>query len=122
MTKFFILKYVAFYLGCSLCFIFHTQFAIPPLISSCLVGLVGSFIPVPKSYGQHPHSAIYAGSFAGMCSEGLITGYWELAVISLIGAVLYATSTKLFTGFGGKLGSIAFVSIALFVIARGIVI
>lgn len=120
MTKFFILKYIAFFSGCAGCFILHTQLAIPTIIASSAVGLIGSFIPLPKKYGQHPHAAIYAGSFAGMCSEGLLTSYWELAGISLIGAILYAVSTKLFTGFGGKLGSIAFVSVALFILVKGI--
>lgn len=122
MTKFFILKYVAFFSGCASCFILHTQFSLPAVIASCLVGLIGTFIPMPKIYGQHPYAAIYAGSFAGMCSEGLISSYWELAGISVIGAVLYAITTKVFTGFGGKLGSIAFVSVALFILAKGIII
>lgn len=121
MAKFFILKYIAFFGGCASCFILHTQFAIPAVIASCLVGLIGTLIPMPKIYGQHPYAAIYAGSFAGMCSEGLISSYWELACISIIGAVLYAITTKVFTGFGGKLGSIAFVSVALFILAKGIV-
>ena len=120
MTKFFILKYAAFFGGCAGCFFLHTQFSIPELIASCIVGLLGSFIPLPKTYGQHPYAAIYAGSFAGMCSEGLINTYWELGLISFIGAMLYTLTTKLFTGFGGRLGSIAFVSVALYVLGRGI--
>ncbi|WP_369675522.1 hypothetical protein, partial [Enterococcus faecium] len=63
-----------------------------------------------------------AAIYAGMCSEGLISSYWELAGISVIGAVLYAITTKVFTGFGGKLGSIAFVSVALYILAKGIII
>ncbi|WP_209438564.1 hypothetical protein [Pseudoalteromonas neustonica] len=122
MTKFFILKYIAFFMGSIACYNLHTQFMVPVVIASCLTGLIGSFIPFPKSSGNHPYAAIYAGSFAGMCSQGLISSYWELAIISLIGAILYVLTTKLFTGFGGRLGSIAFVSVALFVLAKGIVL
>ncbi|MDQ9093024.1 hypothetical protein RC083_15695 [Pseudoalteromonas haloplanktis] len=122
MSKFFLLKYLTFFFGCMSCFILHTQFAIPAVIASCLTGLVGSFIPFPKQYESHPCAAIYAGSFAGMCSQGLISSYWELAIISFIGATLYVLTRKMFTGFGGKLGSIAFISVALFVLAKGIVL
>lgn len=120
MTSFFILKYLTFFSGCLACFFLHTQFSVPAVIASCLVGLIGSLIPFPKRYGNHPYAALYAGSFAGMCSQGLIQSYWELAIISLIGAILYVTTRKMFTGFGGKLGSIAFVSVALFILAKGI--
>ena len=120
MTKFFLLKYIAFFSGCVACFTLHTQFAVPAVIASCLTGLIGSFIPFPKQYANHPYAAVYAGSFAGMCSQGLINTYWELAIISFIGASLYVLTTKHFNGFGGKLGSIAFVSVALFVLAKGL--
>ncbi|NMP04477.1 hypothetical protein HHE94_17380 [Pseudoalteromonas arctica] len=100
----------------------HTTFALPLVISAALTGLVGSFIPFPAHYKNHPYAAIYAGSFAGMCSTHLITSYWEIAIISLIGSSLYVLTMNMFTGFGGKLGSVAFASVALFVLAKGIVL
>ncbi len=54
-----------------------------------------------------------------MCSAELISGYWQLAVIAFIGTTLYALTMNLFTGFGGKLGSVAFVSVALFMLVQG---
>ena len=100
----------------------HTTFALPIVVSAGLTGLIGSFIPFPADYKSHPYSAIYAGSFAGMCSTSLINEYWEIAIISAIGAVLYTLTINVFAGFGGRLGSIAFASVALFVLAKELVI
>ncbi|WP_201023484.1 hypothetical protein [Pseudoalteromonas sp. 10-33] len=120
MLKFFFIKFGAFFSGCLLCFVMHTEFNFPAVIAASVVGLSGSFIPFPKSLNIHPNAAIYAGSFAGMCSSSLINSYWELAFISLLGACLYVLTLNLFSGFGGKLGSIAFVSVAVFALAKGI--
>ncbi|MCK8096776.1 hypothetical protein [Pseudoalteromonas sp. 1CM17D] len=100
----------------------HTTFALPLVISAALTGLIGSFIPFPAQFKNHPYAAIYAGSFAGMCSTHLITSYWEIAIISVIGASLYVLTINMFTGFGGKLGSVAFASVALFMLAKGMVL
>ncbi|WP_404340746.1 hypothetical protein [Pseudoalteromonas mariniglutinosa] len=100
----------------------HTELALPLVISSALTGLIGSFIPFPQGFQNHPYAAIYAGSFAGMCSSSLIDGYWELAIISLIGASLYMLTMNLFSGFGGRLGSVAFASVALFFLAKSSVL
>ena len=122
MIKFLLLKFITFFLGFVACFAMHTTFALPLVISAALTGLIGSFIPFPARYKNHPYAAIYAGSFAGMCSTNLISNYWEIAIISAIGAVLYTLTLNVFAGFGGRLGSIAFASVALFVLAKGLLI
>jgi len=122
MIKFLLLKFITFFFGFVACFAMHTTFALPLVVSAALVGLVGSFIPFPEQYKNHPYAAIYAGSFAGMCSTQLITSYWEIAIISLIGASLYVLTMNMFTGFGGKLGGVAFASVAIFVLAKGIIL
>ncbi len=124
MILLFIVKYMAFFLGCFFCFLLHAKLDVPIVIASSVVGLIGSFIPLPsfikERYHTHPHAAIYAGSFAGMCSAELITSYWELGIISMIGALIYILTMNLFHGFGGKLGSVAFVSVTLFILVRGV--
>jgi hypothetical protein len=55
---------------------------------------------------------MYAGAFAGMCSSNIISSPYELVVISLIGAAIYTSLKNHFIGVGGKLGAIAFVSVA----------
>lgn len=122
MTKFIFLKFITFFIGCLSCFILHTTLALPIVVSAALTGLIGSFIPFPARYQNHPYASIYAGSFAGMCSTNLISNYWEIAIISAIGAVLYTLTLNVFAGFGGRLGSIAFASVALFVLAKGLLI
>ena len=120
MIKFFIVKYLAFLLGCTLCFILHAQFAVPVVLAASITGLLGSFVPATQAFGLHPRAAIYAGSFAGMCSAELIGDYWQLTLLALIGTSLYALTMNLFAGFGGRLGGVAFVSVALFMLTRGV--
>ena len=122
MIKFLFLKFITFFLGFVACFAMHTTFALSLVISAALTGLIGSFIPFPARFKNHPYAVIYAGSFAGMCSTHLITSYWEIAIISVIGASLYVLTINMFTGFGGKLGSVAFASVALFMLAKGMVL
>ncbi|MBS3797989.1 MULTISPECIES: hypothetical protein [unclassified Pseudoalteromonas] len=119
MVKFFFVKYLAFLVGCTLCFVLHAQFAVPVVLAASVTGLLGSFIPLSQAFGPHPRGAVYAGSFAGMCSAELIGSYWHIALLALIGTSLYALTINMFTGFGGKLGGVAFVSVALFMLTRG---
>ena len=120
MVILFIVKFLTFFTGCLSCFILHSHLNVPAVVASSLVGLFATYIPFSKRYQKHSVAAVYAGSFAGMCSLDLISSYWELGAISLIGASLYIMTMNLFEGFGGKLGSVAFISVALFILARGI--
>lgn len=111
----FLYKLGAFFFGCLLCFILHSKFSWSPVLACASVGLIGSFLPV----NANMKAAIYSGSFAGMCSSELVSNYGEIFGISLIGAVIYLYTLKLFQGFGGKLGTVAFVSVALFYLVKG---
>ncbi|MCK5731887.1 MAG: hypothetical protein KAH13_02640, partial [Tenericutes bacterium] len=53
--------------------------------------------------------AVYCGSFAGMVSVALF-GFAEVLVLALICAFIYNLTKPLFKGYGGKLGTIAFMS------------
>ncbi len=119
MIRFFLIKYLAFLLGCATSFVLHAQFAVPIVLSAAIPAFIGSFIPVREPYGVHPRAAVYAGCFAGMCSAELISSYWQLSLLALIGTSLYALTMNMFQGFGGKLGSVAFVSVALFMLTQG---
>lgn len=122
MIKLVILKFTAFLFGFSLCFSMHSALSVPVVLAAAFTGLIGSLLPFTDTLKRHLASTIYAGSFAGMCSASLITSYWEIVIISLIGASLYLLSINMFTGFGGRLGSLAFTSVAIFVLARGIIL
>ncbi len=118
--RFFLIKYICFFFGCFICFVLHEYFRVPIVVAAAATGLIGTFLPFSKTLKSHPYAAIYAGSFAGMCSSSLINSYWELSLISLIGASLYILTMNLFAGFGGRLGSVAFASVALYMLAKGI--
>lgn len=108
------LKFISFFLGCGLCFLIHTQFGISSVIASCIVGLLGTLIPIPKVFNKNNiQGAIYSGSFAGMCSIGVLTSYLQIGLLSLLGAIIYLLTIDLFDGVGGKLGTVAFVSVSL---------
>jgi len=88
------------------------------VLSASLPAFIASFVPSNKTLAHHPHATLYAGCFSGMCSAELIESMWALSFICLIGTLLYVSSIRLFSGFGGRLGGIAFTSVAIFVLTR----
>ena len=73
------------------------------VLASALIGVIGYLIT--KKYAM----AIYAGSFSGMVSQVLFNHY-ELILLGLITGVIYILIKTVCYGFGGRLGSIAFIS------------
>ncbi|MBN2540606.1 MAG: hypothetical protein JXB08_03670 [Bacilli bacterium] len=73
------------------------------VLASSFIGLVG-FLFLRKY-----QVAIYCGSFAGMVSVALF-GFEEVVVLALICAFIFILTKPLFFGYGGKLGTIAFMS------------
>jgi hypothetical protein len=112
----------AFGLGCTLTFYGHQFFSISPVLSSSLVGLLGSFV-VSRKYSivNHLPAAIYSGSFAGMCTSEVIQNTWDMVSTCIIGGFFYLLIDKYLKGIGGKLGAVAFTSVAIiFLIKKGI--
>ena len=109
----------AFILGCLLCYWGHAVLGFSSVISSAVVGLLGSFVTSRKySLINICPAAIYSGSFAGMCSVELVGNFSNIVLISLLGSLIYFILDKLFSGIGGKLGTVAFTSVALFYLAK----
>lgn len=73
------------------------------VIASAIVGLLGSILI--KQY-QIP---LYCGSFAGMVSVSLFS-FFEVSILAIICAFIFILTKPLFKGYGGKLGTIAFMS------------
>ena len=90
------------------------------MIAASLPALLARFIPLKKEYEHHPYASLYAGCFTGMCSVDVVENLWFLAPICLLGTALYRSSIRLFSGFGGRLGGIAFVSVSIFALVRGL--
>ncbi|WP_420935402.1 hypothetical protein ACOJR9_05860 [Alteromonas sp. A081] len=117
-SLFYSVKLLSFFLGLYGCFVLHELLEVPSVVSAASIGLIGSFLPTTTQFQHHPQAAMYAGAFAGMCSSHVISSTYELVFISLVGATLYTTLKNHFIGIGGKLGTIAFVSVASVVIVK----
>ena len=112
---------MSFFVGTFLCFTLHHDMNVPVVLAAALTGLLGSFWCWPNEYGQHPQAAIYAGAFAGMCSQELVSNWAELFSISFLGAVFYTLTRNLFEGFGGRLGTIAFAAVTSVVLVESFI-
>lgn len=78
------------------------------VVASCIVGLAGALMNHFTSI-EHLSLVIFAGSFVGMTSISL--GSIPLVIFGgILTGLLYQFSLKIFDGFGGRLGTIAFIS------------
>lgn len=107
-------KYIAFFLGSFFTFYLTKHFNIDSVISSCLIGLISTFIPLPSFVNKTIFQAsCYSGSFAGMCSIVYNLGFIDFTIISSLGALFFILLSEKFNGYGGKMGMIAFISVSL---------
>jgi hypothetical protein len=73
------------------------------VIGSSIVGLAAAV--VLPSYAV----PIFCGSFVGMASPAVFASYNQILLAGFLSALLFVFAQDLFKGFGGKLGTIAFV-------------
>jgi len=78
----------------------HLNFNV--VLGSAVVGIAGGL--VLKKY----EAALYCGSFIGMCSTEVFN-YPEFILVSLLTGVLFILVKEVFNGYGGKLGTTAFI-------------
>ncbi len=116
-SKIFALKFSAFFIACYCCSLLQTEYAFSSVLAAATVGFIGSFYHFSRWVEkQGIHAVIYAGAFAGMCSQEYLSSAQYVLLVSFIGAALYLITLPHFKGFGGKLGTIAFIS-TLFLVA-----
>jgi hypothetical protein len=89
------------------------RYGLSPVIAACLIGLAGAGVAAIASTPSLA-AVIFAGAFVGMSALTLTS----LTLIVIAGAgsgLLYILMTKfnIFSGYGGRLGSIAFISITI---------
>ena len=73
------------------------------IIAASSVGLLG-FILIKK------HDVpLYCGAFAGMVSVSMFS-FFEVFILSMVCFIIYTLSKPIFKGYGGKLGTVAFLS------------
>lgn len=78
-------------------------FGVSAVLASSFTGLLGYL------FLRKHEVAVYCGSFAGMVSVALFN-YYEVTVLALICAFIFILTKPLFSGYGGKLGTVAFIS------------
>lgn len=86
-----------------LTFLVSTSLGQGPVVASALVGLVAAL-----TVGEQATPA-YCGSFVGMVSTAVLPTLGPVAAASLVAAGVYVLAKRVFGGFGGKLGTTAFV-------------
>ena len=119
--KLYVLKFMAFFAGCYACYFFQVAGGQSAVVSAALVGFICSFLHFPKLYEKKGlHAAIFSGGLAGMCSRATLESPLHVCLLSLIGAGIYVLARPHADGIGGKLGTIAFLSCAIFFLARGV--
>lgn len=88
--------------GAIITFFMSTELGLGPVVASSVVGLVGAM--ASKKY----EVPIYCGSFVGMSSLLMYGDYQSLLFSAIISGILFLIAGSVFSGFGGKLGVIAF--------------
>jgi hypothetical protein len=81
------------------------------VVAASLVGLLAA-------YGSRYGVPAYCGAFVGMAGPGL----FDLTAVAAAGVVtglLYVAAKRVFNGFGGKLGTLAFVGCGVLVLGTG---
>ena len=83
-------------------YILNKHLNVNVVLGSALVGITGGL--VIKKY----EAALYCGSFIGMCSIEVFN-YPEFILVALLTGVLFVLVKDVFNGYGGKLGTTAFI-------------
>lgn len=112
MNKELVKNIILFALGAYSCFLLHVLTPLDAVASSAVVGLIFSFI-----FKKH-QAIIYCGSFAGMSSQSYLVNTTWLIPISIFGGLIFYYTKSIALGFGGKLGTIAFVSVSSLLLLR----
>mmetsp|Transcript_30158 Transcript_30158/g.39729 ORF Transcript_30158/g.39729 Transcript_30158/m.39729 type:complete len:352 (-) Transcript_30158:106-1161(-) len=91
-----------------------------PVTASSVIGLFGSAISFGLGgrhsvFAKDASLAIYTGSFVGMSSSNRIPNYSGFLLVGFLAGSIHIGFLGIFTGgYGGKLGTIAFLSTLLF--------
>ena len=89
-------------IGAIVTYALSLQFGIHAVTASALVGLLAHV------FLKRHEIALYCGSFAGMTSVVLIRPL-DMLLVALLAGVVFVLLKPVYQGFGGKLGTIAFI-------------
>ena len=86
-----------------LTFLLAHEFNLGTVVAACLIGILAHILT--PAY----ESTAFTGAFVGMSSELMFLNINELFLAALIAAVVYLLAKNVFTGLGGKAGTVALV-------------
>ncbi len=102
-------EFFAVILAGLLTFYLSNEVGLGLVVASGLIGVLTSIFFPKYKYAAYCGAA-YCGSFVGMSSKFLLTNYNEFLLASIIAGLIFVIARNIFSGFGGKLGAIAFTS------------
>ncbi len=113
--KFFTFRVTLIIFSCSIGFagsVLLQNLGASAVLASITTGLIGSFLPTSRKYDSKELIAcIYTGSFAAMGGSTLVHKAHFIMLPFLV-STSYLVFSRFYRGFGGKLGSIAFLASA----------
>ncbi|MGM0414663.1 MAG: hypothetical protein ACQEQP_05755 [Bacillota bacterium] len=106
-------NFLAVVLGGLVTFALSQFFGISAVLASGLIGII-AYLLIPKY-----EVPAFCGSFVGMASYSLLPGYRYLILAGFIAGIVYVIGKYSFKGFGGKLGTTAFIGTVLAAVFTG---
>jgi len=97
-------------------FYINTGLKLGPVIAAGFIGTLASFVPSfnkKSNLLKEVPPAVYCGAFVGMSSANVAPNLKFILFAGFIAGSILILSKNIFNGFGGKLGTIAFTSIAI---------
>jgi len=108
------IKAICFFIAFQTTVFFIQSFKLNIYESVSLVGFIGSFNPFNFYLSKEDISnLIYSGSFTAMASSIIFINLHWAILTSIIAALIYKKSREVFIGYGGRLGTITFLSSTL---------
>lgn len=101
-----IFDFLAVLLGGIATFYLSEGINLGPVVAASLAAILAHL--VAPQYG----APFYCGTFVGMTSGALFFNTYEIALAGVVAGFAYILTSKVFTGFGGKLGTIALIGTA----------
>lgn len=98
-----IFEFLAVVIGAFTTFYLSVEFELGAVVASGMIGVLAALI-FPKYCVP-----AYCGAFVGMSSNALFTRHVDVILASSIAGIVFVLTRDVFGGFGGKLGTIAFI-------------
>jgi len=107
------LNFISVAAGAYAAYILSIDVGLTAVMASGLVGILATLI-----FPEYD-TPIFCGSFVGMASSSLLPGYLYIGLAGVIAGGVYVIGKLVFKGFGGKLGTTAFIGCVLAAVITG---